>query len=187
MRILKTLVFALAARLRGGSRVSVSTYIKGHSNITLGRRCKIHGGASIDASREGRIVLGDQVTLNRYAYLQGGRGHIRLGDRVEINNFSIVNGTGGVDIGDDVLVGPGVRIISYRHQFAIGQTIRSQPIVGLPIRIGRDVWIGANAVVLAGVTVGDGAVIGAGAVVRGDVPPGAVVGGVPARVIKMRA
>ena len=186
MRFLKTFVFALSARLRGGSRVSVSAYIKGHSHVTLGRRCKIHGGASIDASREGRIALGDQVTLNRYAYLQGGRGHVHLGNRVEINNFSIVNGTGGVDVGDDVLIGPGVRIISYKHQFVAGRTIRSQPIVGLPIRIGRDVWIGANAVILAGVTIGEGAVIGAGAVVREDVPAGAVVGGVPARVIKMR-
>lgn len=186
MRFLRTFVFALAARLRSGSRVSVTSYLKGHSDITLGRRCKIHSGASIDASHGGSIVLGDQVTLNRYAYLQGGRGHIRLGNRVEINNFSIVNGTGGVDVSDDVLIGPGVRLISYTHQFAPGQTIRSQPIVGRPITIGRDVWIGANAVILAGVTVGDGAVIGAGAVVREDVRPGAVVGGVPARVIKMR-
>jgi chloramphenicol O-acetyltransferase type B len=55
-----------------------------------------------------------------------------------------------------------------------------------PIVVGNDVWIGTNAVILSGVTVGHGAVIGAGAVITRDVPPYAVVGGVPAKVIKMR-
>ena len=54
-----------------------------------------------------------------------------------------------------------------------------------PIRIGKNVWIGANAVVLPGVTVGDNAVIAAGAVVSRDVPANAVVGGVPARLLRM--
>lgn len=55
-----------------------------------------------------------------------------------------------------------------------------------PARIGNDVWIGANATILRGVSIGDGAIVAAGAVVTADVPPYAVVGGVPARVIKMR-
>jgi acetyltransferase-like isoleucine patch superfamily enzyme len=55
-----------------------------------------------------------------------------------------------------------------------------------PARIGNDVWIGANATILRGVTIGDGAIVAAGAVVTSDVPPYAVVGGVPAKVIKMR-
>ena len=54
-----------------------------------------------------------------------------------------------------------------------------------PIHIGKNVWIGANATVLAGVTIGDGAVVAAGAVVTKDVTPNTVVGGVPARVIKV--
>lgn len=186
MRWINTFFFALRARLVSQSRVSLRAYLKGHAHIQLGRRCKIHDSASLDASREGSIVLGDQVTLNRFAYIQGDRGGVRIGDRVEINNFAIVNGTGGVEIGDDSLIGPGVRIISYQHRFAPGATIRSQPSEAKPIRIGRDVWIGANAVVLAGVTIGDGAVVGAGAVVTRDVGAGEVVVGVPARVIKKR-
>lgn len=55
-----------------------------------------------------------------------------------------------------------------------------------PVMIGYDGWIGANAVVLKGVNIGDGAIVGAGAVVTRDVPPLAIVGGNPAKVIKMR-
>ena len=55
-----------------------------------------------------------------------------------------------------------------------------------PIHIGNDVWIGTRAIILSGVTVGDHSVVGAGAVVTKDVPPYAVVGGVPAKILKMR-
>lgn len=186
MRFLSSLRFCLAERLRGGNRVSAGAYLKGFERIHLGRRCKIHSGASLDATRAGGIRLGDGVTINRLAYLQGDQGGIVLGDRVEINNFSIVNGTGGVSIGRDTLIGPGVRIISYQHQYDAGTLIREQRSIARPIQIGCDVWIGANAVVLAGVTIADGAVIGAGSVVTKDVPAGAVVVGVPARVVKYR-
>lgn len=185
MNIFKHLFFIVQQR-RAGNRVSISAYIKGHEKIELGRGCKIHADASIDASRSLGVRFGDKVTLNRYAYVQGGNGGVRLGDRVEVNNFSIVNGTGGVDIGDDTVIGPGVRIISYQHRHARGATIHSQPVIARPIRIGRDVWLGANAIILAGVTIGDGAVVAAGAVVREDVPAYAVVAGVPASVRKMR-
>lgn len=185
MNLFKHLLFILQQR-RAGNRVSFAAYLKGHEKITLGHGCKIHADASVDASRSPGVTFGDKVTLNRYAYVQGGNGGVRLGDRVEINNHCIVNGTGGVDIGEDTLVGPGVRIISYQHRHARGATIRSQPVDARPIRIGCDVWVGANAMILAGVTIGDGAVVAAGAVVREDVPPYAVVAGVPATIKKYR-
>lgn len=186
MRFWQQLVFSLRVRLAGGSRVSSGAYLKDVQKIRLGRKCKIHADASIDASRSPGVVLGDQVTLNRYAFIQGGDGGVRLGNHVEINNFSIVNGTGGVDIGDDTLIGPGVRIISYQHRFAAGTPIRLQASEKKPIRIGRDCWIGANVIVLAGITIGDGAIVGAGAIVTRDVPDNAVVTGIPAAIRKYR-
>lgn len=185
MSLLTHFLFVLAQR-RAGNRVSLKAYLKGHGGITLGRGCKVHASASIDATRSAGVQLGDKVTLNRYAYIQGGNGGVRLADRVEINNFTIVNGTGGVDIGEDTLLGPGVRVISYQHRHARHELIRTQAVDARPIRIGRDVWIGANAVILAGVTIGDGAVVAAGAVVREDVPPYAIVAGVPAQIKKTR-
>ncbi|MDO8314160.1 MAG: acyltransferase [Rugosibacter sp.] len=185
MNPFRHLLFILRQR-RIGNRVSFFAYLKGYEKIKLGHGCKIHANASVDASRSPGVRCGNTVTLNRYACIQGGAGGVRLGDRVEINNFSIVNGTGGVDIGDDTLIGPGVRIISYQHQYARSATIRSQPVDAKPICIGRDVWLGANCVILAGVNIGDGAVVAAGAVVREDVPAYAVVAGVPARIKKDR-
>jgi maltose O-acetyltransferase len=64
--------------------------------------------------------------------------------------------------------------------------MRWEPDVLLPTKIGRDVWIGANAVVLGGVTIGDGAVVAAGSVVTKDVEPGAIVVGNPARLVRRR-
>lgn len=185
VRWLEKLSFVLKARL-AGCRVSSSAYLKGCGRIHLGRGCKVHADASLDASRQGRIECGRQVTVNRYAYIQADAGGVRLGDRVEINNFTIVNGTGGVSIGDDTLIGPGVRIVSYQHGIEPGQVIRDQPTIGRPIIIGAGAWIGANAVILAGVTIGDGAVVAAGAVVTRDVPAQAIVAGVPARVMRTR-
>jgi acetyltransferase-like isoleucine patch superfamily enzyme len=164
VNLIKHLLFIVQQR-RAGNRVSFSAYIKGHDLIVLGRGCKIQADASVDATRSSGV---------------------RFGDRVKVNNYAIINGTGGVDIGEDSLIGPGVRIISYQHRHARGATIHSQPVDARPIRIGRDVWLGANSIILAGVTIGDGAVVAAGAVVREDVPAFAVVAGVPAAIKKYR-
>jgi len=93
---------------------------------------------------------------------------------------------GSITIGDNVLLGPKVVMWARDHGIASGMLIREQAHVNRPIQIGNDVWIGAAATILKGVTIGDGAVVAAGAVVTKDVPPDAVVAGVPARVIKYR-
>lgn len=73
---------------------------------------------------------------------------------------------------------------TYREQFGIVD--KDTAITQKRTYIGNDVWIGCNCVIISGVSIGNGAIIGAGAVVTSDVPPYAVVGGVPARVIKYR-
>jgi acetyltransferase-like isoleucine patch superfamily enzyme len=172
-------------RLRVGARIEPGVQLKGLRNIQLGARCKLHRFCTIDAGK-GQVYMGVDCTLNRYAMLQTGRGSVTLGNRVEINNYAIVNGAGNIRIGDDSLIGPGAKIISYQHGIAADKPIRQQANQTRPITIGRDVWIGANAVVLAGVTIGDGAVIGAGAVVTGDVPANEIWVGIPARRLRDR-
>jgi len=135
----------------------------------------------------GRIVLGDSVWIERGAVLWAFDGKINCANNVFLGPYATIYGHGGVEIGENTLVAMHATILSSNHGIPpIGKKIREQPDKLLPTKIGRDVWIGANAVILGGVTIGDGAVIGAGAVVAKHVETGTVVAGVPARVIRER-
>jgi acetyltransferase-like isoleucine patch superfamily enzyme len=184
--LLLRLYRSFAARLHG-NRLSPLADLKRPRALRLGRRIKVHAHATLDASGGGGIELGDGVTVNRYAMIQGGKGGVRFGAGSEINNYSVVNGTGGVSIGADVLIGPHVQLISYQHNFADRtRPIKTQGLAAAPIVIEDDVWIGAGAIVLAGVTIGRGSVVGAGAVVTHSCPPNSLLLGVPARVVRQR-
>jgi acetyltransferase-like isoleucine patch superfamily enzyme len=186
-RIFKKFVFILRNRLSNRSRVSFSCYIKNPANITLGKHVKIHSNTSLDASSSGSLTIGDRVILDRYAYINASHGGVSIGAGSAINNFSVVNGTGGVEIGKNVLIGPNVQIISYQHNYQNrGAPIKQQGTTAKKIEIQDDVWIGASAVILAGVVIGQGSVIGAGSVVTRSCEPYSVLAGVPARVIKER-
>jgi acetyltransferase-like isoleucine patch superfamily enzyme len=108
--------------------------------------------------------------------------NLRVGRNVFINHSFTAMDIGGIEIGDNVMIGPNVQLISSGHP--VDPDTRRSMITGDPITIGRNVWIGAGATVLQGVTVGDDAVIGAGAVVTRDVPTRTLVAGVPARVVR---
>ena len=113
-------------------------------------------------------------------YTDYGR-NITIGKRVFINMGCCFQDHGGIEIGDDVLIGHQVVIATLNHDF---DPERRGDMTPAPVKIGNKVWIGAHATVLPGVTVGDNAVIAAGAVVTKDVPANTVVAGVPARPIK---
>jgi len=109
---------------------------------------------------------------------------IELGSRVVINHGSVLDGRHyGIVIGDDVSIGPEAAILT------LGHDPRSTDFAnrGGPVRIERHAWVAYRAIILPGVTVGEGAVVGAGSVVTKDVPPFAIVAGVPARIVGRRA
>ena len=107
---------------------------------------------------------------------------LRVGANVFVNHGCTLNDMGGIEIGDDTMLGPNVSLLTAGHPTAVAD--RRAGITIAPIHIGADVWIAAGATVLGGVTVGDGAVVAAGAVVTHDVPPATLVAGVPARAIR---
>lgn len=111
--------------------------------------------------------------------------NIEIGENVYIDeNVRIRTCT---KIGNDVLIASGVQFITVNHKFDdIERPIRLQGETISEIRIGDDVWIGVNAIILPGIKVGSHSVISAGAVVTKDVPEWSIVGGVPACVIKYR-
>jgi acetyltransferase-like isoleucine patch superfamily enzyme len=114
-------------------------------------------------------------------YTAGGD-EIRVGRNVFVNQNCTFYDLGGLDIGDDVLIGPNVSLITAGHPLEPAQ--RRAVTIGKPIVIERNVWIAAGAIIIGGVTVGENAVVAAGSVVTKDVPPNTLVGGNPARVIR---
>lgn len=112
---------------------------------------------------------------------------IKIGSNVSLNEWVYLSGFGGLEIGDNTRIGLRATIVTSDHEFSRKNfLIYKQRISKEKVVIGKDVWIGANVIILKGVKVGDGAVIGAGAVVTKDVACYAVVAGVPAKEIGSR-
>lgn len=149
---------------------SIAYYIHEHvswrKNINSQGDYRIHSRASIRNAQN--IYLGNNVRITMDCCIWAEK------------NSKIL-------FGDNVLVGPGVKIFSGNHGTELkGIAMTYQERVEKDIVIGNDVWIGANSVILSGVTIEDGAIIAAGCSVTKDVPRNAIVGGVPGKVIKYR-
>ena len=107
---------------------------------------------------------------------------IRVGHNVFVNQNCTFYDLGGLDIGDDVMIGPNVSLITMGHPLEPSQ--RRTATIGKPIEIRKNVWIAAGATIIGGVTVGENSVVAAGSVVTKDVPANTLVGGNPAKVIR---
>ncbi len=114
-------------------------------------------------------------------YTAGGD-EIRVGQNVFVNQNCTFYDLGGLVIADDVMIGPNVSIITTGHPLEPSQ--RRGATIGKRIVIEKNVWIAAGATIIGGVTVGENSVVAAGSVVTKDVPPNALVGGNPAKVIR---
>jgi maltose O-acetyltransferase len=130
------------------------------------------------------LKCGKGVVIRKGAYFGTGR-DIEIGDNSEIGYNAFL--TSDVKIGKEVLMGHNVTILTTSHRYEDPDVlIHHQGMERSPVHIGDDVWIGCNCVILMGVTIGSHAVVGAGSVVTKDVPPLALVAGVPARFIRWR-
>jgi acetyltransferase-like isoleucine patch superfamily enzyme len=134
-----------------------------------------------EALRRQFASCGKDVSI-QWPVVINGADQLRVGDKVSINAFVHIWAQGGVGIGDSTLIASHVTITTLTHDTHAGQY--SDSLVSKPVEIGRNVWIGAHAVILPGVKIGDSAVVGAGAVVVRDVAAGDVVAGVPAVSIR---
>ena len=171
-------------------RIGANVIVRNPGRISLGARTHIDSfvrleGASDHPYPTGGIELGEGNYVYNFSIISAAYGYVRTGRNCTFNLGAQIYGPGGVEIGDNVLIGG--MVIAYSHQFENYTTpIIEQPIVGKGIRIGNNVWTGAHTTVLDGVTIGDGAVVGTGSVVTRDVPPNTIVVGTPAHPLRER-
>lgn len=135
------------------------------------------------------IELGSHIYVGHYAILKGYyKSKMMIGSGTWIGQYCFFHSAGGITIGQNVGIGPSVQILTSVH----AEEGRSQPIMHsklkfAPVTIEDDCDIGVGTIILPGVTIGKGVQVGAGAVITDSVPPYAVVAGVPARTLRMRA
>jgi len=182
-----------ATRVRGTVFRGRRVVVEHAAGLTAGTGLILEDGVHLNALSRDGITLGRNVTIAKNAILtctgvlaEIGTG-ISIGDRSAVGAGSFIGGQGGVEIGDDVIMGPGVRIFSEDHNFdSADRPIRTQGVTRFGVAIGNDCWIGASVTIVDGVAIGAGCVIAAGAVVTSDIPPRSIAAGVPARVLRAR-
>lgn len=176
--------------------LGVPDFTMSHPGIDeMGADCRVDPSVSVMrfSERSGVLRLGDGVSLYSHTRLVLGDVvaddcvGIRIGARTIVNVGAYLSGEGGLEIGEDVLIGPHAKLLSAGHAIDEGDVIIARNrITRARIVVEDGAWIGAGAIVLEGVTIGRGAVVAAGAVVRQDVPAGMVAAGTPARLIRQR-
>jgi len=157
-------------------------------NIVYGRNCTIKAGVEIAMTDGAVLSMGDNVIIDRYAFLQLTKPspHLSLGSHVSIGRGCVLAIKGHTVIGDYTMMGPNCQINDQDHGFNKNDLVMNQKATIKPVVIGKDCWFGSGVRIMKGVTIGDGAVVGAGSVVTKDIPSYEIWGGVPARFIKKR-
>ncbi|MBA2764712.1 MAG: acyltransferase [Thermoleophilaceae bacterium] len=158
-----------------------------------GRRIGLDGLAFIcpevvlEIGRTGRVELGRWSWLGQGTKIRAHEGTVSIGAKTVLGQECTISAYQHVSIGRECVIADRVMMIDFDHgAVEVERPVRLQGIYKRDVRVGNNVWIGYGACVLRGVTVGDNAIIGANAVVTRDVPANAVVGGAPARLIRMR-
>jgi len=158
-----------------------------------GRRLKLDGLCFIGPGVVLEIGKTAQVELGRWSWIGHGtkirchEGRVSIGAKTVMGQECTISAFQLVSIGRECVIADRVMLIDFDHGVVeVDRPIRHQGIYKRDTIVGNNVWIGYGACILRGVTVGDNAIIGTNAVVTKDVPPNAVVAGVPAKVIRMR-
>lgn len=177
--------------LRTGGAPIIGPYVtlRCPGRIAVGRNLVVDSSAVLDArGRESRINIGERVLIGKDSVLSCASATIRIGNDVSIGPSCYIRaGLAPVTIGSQVTVGAhSVLVSGSPDHTAVDVPMKEQVGSVEGVTVGDDVWIGVGARVIDGVTIGNGSVVGAGAVVVKDVPDGAIVAGVPARVIGSR-
>lgn len=131
---------------------------------------------SLKTKQGGKIHFGEGVIVRGYSEINAKTGEVNIGRHCFISRNTWIGGVGSITIGENCLLGMNVVIICSNHNYKkIHTPWHTSPEVPNSVTIGKNVWIGANSVVLPGASIGNNVVIGAGVVVEGNVPDGTKV------------
>lgn len=174
-------------------KVFIGTNVKfiQKSNITIKSGATIEANVIFDACAQEKVLLGHNSKIGRCStititsHFSNLGKTFRLGNNSAIGEFSHMGCAGGLEIGNDVIMGSYISFHSENHNYENPNIpIRLQGVSHKGIKIGNNVWVGAKATFLDGATIGDNCIVAAGAVVRGTFPNNVIIGGVPAKIIK---
>lgn len=155
-------------------------------NVTLGKHTVIGGGTVIKTTDGGKIIIEDNVTIEKNCFIYAQFGEIKIKKNSFIGRGSQIVAKQSIALGEDTLVSAYCIIRDANHNIKKDEKIKDQGHTTDSVIISKDVWLGSHVVVTAGSYIGEGAVVGVNAVVTKDVMPYTVVGGVPAKFIKER-
>lgn len=149
--------------------------------------CLISPKAEVEITRH--LTIGKKSVVSSFTKIKAMDGPLRIGRHVEISNGCVLTShTGGVEIGDDCLIGPNVSIIGNNYRYdRLDLPLRLQEKISPKgIRVGNNVWIGAGCVLLDGADIGSGTILTPNSVVSGKLPENSIAQGNPAKVIFTR-
>ncbi|OOQ57917.1 hypothetical protein BC343_13320 [Mucilaginibacter pedocola] len=192
-QVLRGLFVKILVKSKGLMFIGTGVKIKHAHLISAGKNLILEDGVYLNALSANGIKLKDNVTIARNSTIlcTGVIAHkgigVSIGNNTGINENAFIGGQGGIEIGDNVIIGPGVKIFSENHVFADADVIiKNQGVTRVGVVIKDNCWIGAGVTIIDGVTIGEGCVIAAGSVVTRSVPPNSIARGVPAKVLKSR-
>jgi acetyltransferase-like isoleucine patch superfamily enzyme len=149
--------------------------------------CFIGPGVRFEIGRDATVHLGRWSWIGHGCKVRVHEGELRVGAKTVFGQECTISGFKHISIGRECIIADRVMLIDFDHGVVeVERPIREQGIYKRDVHVGHNVWIGYGACVLRGVTVGDNSVVGTSSVVTADVPANAVVGGNPAKLIRMR-
>jgi acetyltransferase-like isoleucine patch superfamily enzyme len=149
--------------------------------------CFVCPGVHLEIGRHATLRIGRWAWIGHGCKIRVHEGAVSIGAKSVIGQECTISAFQHVSIGRECILADRVMLIDFDHGVVeVDRPIRLQGIYKRDVRVGHNVWIGYGACVLRGVTIGDNSVVGTSAVVTRDVPENAIVGGSPARVIRMR-
>lgn len=160
-------------------------------NMSFGKWVKLEDYVYLSAFGKGQIRIGNNSGIGAHSRLVISMSfnnlgkYIHIGDNVGIGEFAYLGGAGGLEIGNDCIIGQYLSCHPENHNYDNPELpYRLQGVNRKGIKIGSNCWIGSKVSILDGVTIGDNCIIAAGAVVNKNMPSNSIIAGVPAKVIK---